>query len=301
MQPPIIAFIGFGEAGPSIAQGLMQAGITDIRAYDILVDDPQMRDAWIAKAEATGARACKSAQEAVTDATFVFSTVTSKEAPKAARSAAAHMGQGQTFLDLNSCAPSKKVTGHSEVYREDGANYIDVAVMDTVPGKGHTVPMLLAGTGLEAAIERLAPYGMNMRVVGEKIGEASSIKMCRSVFMKGLEAIICESMTAAHRAGVHERVLASIQATFPDLDWNQLATYHMGRMAEHGKRRADEMESVADTLEDLGVEPLTTVSTGKRQRWISDLGMREHFAAGPPDSLETFLEAVEAQEKAKAQ
>src|SRR3546814_10496637 len=112
--------------------------------------------------------------------------------------------------------------------------------MDTVPGRGHRGPMLLAGPGAAEAAERLAPLGMRVEVVGDTVGQASTIKMSRSVFMKGVESILCESLVAADRAGVADRVLASIQATFPGLDWRALATYHMGRMALHGRRRAIE-------------------------------------------------------------
>jgi 3-hydroxyisobutyrate dehydrogenase-like beta-hydroxyacid dehydrogenase len=129
-------------------------------------------------------------------------------------------------------------------------------------------------------------------VVGTEIGQASTIKMARSVFMKGIEAILCESLVAADRAGVADRVLASIQSTFPGLDWRQVATFHMGRMALHGRRRAIEMESVADTLRDLGLEPSTAVGTRDRQMWAADLGLREHFAGRDPETLEEFLSAV---------
>ena len=97
---------------------------------------------------------------------------------------------------------------------------------------------------------------------------------------------------AADRAGVADRVLASIQSTFPGLDWRQVATFHMGRMALHGKRRAIEMDSVADTLRDLGLEPSTALGTRDRQMWVADLGLREHFAGKDPESLEEFLAAV---------
>src|SRR3546814_10528144 len=110
--------------------------------------------------------------------------------------------------------------------------------------------------------------------------------------MKGIEAILCESLVAADRAGVADRVLASIQATFPGLDWRALATYHMGRMALHGRRRAIEMESVADTLRDLGLAPFTAEGTGKRPMWVAALDLRDRFGTARPATLEDFLAAV---------
>jgi len=276
-----------------IAAGLLDAGVASVAAYDILVDDPTTRDAWAAKAGMAGAIACTSVQVAVADADLILSTVTSERALDAAAMAAPYLHSGQFYLDLNSCSPGKKAAASEHVDRT-GARYVDVAVMDTVPGRGHRVPMLLAGPAAEDAAERLAPFGMTLEVVGDRVGQASTIKMARSVFMKGIEAILCESLVAADRAGVADRVLASIQGTFPDLDWRQLATYHMGRMALHGRRRAIEMDSVADTLRDLGLDPFTAEATGKRQMWTAELGLRERFAAAPPASLEEFLAAVRA-------
>ena len=247
---PRLAFIGFGEAGPLIAGGLLGAGAASVAAYDILVDDPAARDAWVAKAEAVPARACAAPADAVGDADLILSTVTSERALEAASAAAPHLRAGQLYLDLNSCSPGKKVKAAAAVETASAARYVDVAVMDTVPGRGHRVPMLLAGPAAHEAAERLAPFGMTLEVVGDTVGQASTIKRARSVFMKGLEAILCESLVAADRAGVADRVLASIQGTFPDLDWRRLATYHMGRMALHGRRRAVAMDSVADTITD---------------------------------------------------
>lgn len=287
-----LAFIGFGEAGPELARGLLGAGAKSVATYDILAADPATRDAWRAKAEGFGAKACNTPAEAVAEADLILSTVTSERALEAAESAAPHLRQGQLYLDLNSCAPGKKVKAAKAVESNSAARYVDVAVMDTVLGRGHVVPMLLAGEAAEAVAETMTSLGMNVEVVGTEIGQASTIKMARSVFMKGIEAILCESLVAADRAGVADRVLASIQSTFPGLDWRQVATFHMGRMALHGKRRAIEMESVADTLRDLGLEPSTALGTRDRQMWVADLGLRERFAGRDPETLEEFLEAV---------
>lgn len=289
---PRLAFIGFGEAGPLIARGLLDAGAASVAAYDILVLDPAARDAWASKAAAVPATACPGPAQAVEDADLVFSTVTSERALEAATAAAPHLRAGQFYLDLNSCSPAKKVKAAAAVEAASPARYVDVAVMDTVPGRGHRVPMLLAGPAAFEAADRMAALGMTVRVVGGVVGQASTIKMARSVFMKGIEAILCESLVAADRAGVADQVLASIQSTFPGLDWRQLATYHMGRMALHGRRRAIEMESVADTLRDLGLESFTAEGTGRRQMWVADLGLRDRFGSAGPDTLEDFLAAV---------
>ncbi|MBT5264363.1 MAG: NAD(P)-dependent oxidoreductase [Rhodospirillaceae bacterium] len=285
------AFIGFGEAGPLIAKGLIEAGAGPVSAYDILVEVGETRAGWIEKARSFGAMPAASPADAVADAEVVFSTVTSKEALVAAEAVAPHLQPGQFYLDLNSCSPGKKQAAAVAV-EGSGAEYVDVAVMDTVPGRGHKVSMLLSGVAVERVIERLAPFDMKLDPVGDAVGQASTVKMARSVFVKGLEAILCESLTAAERVGVQDRVLDSIQGSFPGLDWRKLATYHMGRVVEHAKRRADEMESVAETLEELGVEPFTAAATGQRIRWVEELGIKDKFAGDLPRTLDGFLEAI---------
>ncbi len=289
-----LAFIGFGEAGPLIAQGLLGAGAgsASASAFDILVDDPQTRETRWTKTVGFGARPCERVADALADADVVLSTVTSERALEAAESAVPHLRQGQFYLDLNSCSPAKKVRAAEAVEAQSAARYVDVAVMDTVPGRGHHVPMLFAGPATQDAAARLEPFGMTIEVVGDTVGQASTIKMARSVFMKGIEAILCECLVAADRAGVADRVLSSVQATFPGLDWRALATYHMGRMALHGRRRAIEMESVADTLRDLGLEPWTAMGTARRQMWVAELGLGTRFGPAGPETLEDFLTAV---------
>src|SRR5690606_38314266 len=196
---PRLAFIGFGEAGPLIAGGLLGAGAASVAAFDLLMRDPATREAWSQKAAAVPAKPCAGPAEAVGDADLVFSTVTSERALDAATEAAPHLRDGQFYLDLNSCSPGKKVKAAAVVEAASPARYVDVAVMDTVPGRGHRVPMLLAGPAAAGAAERLTPLGMQVEVVGDTVGQASTIKMSRSVFMKGIEAILCESLVAADR------------------------------------------------------------------------------------------------------
>src|SRR3546814_18696128 len=118
--------------------------------------------------------------------------------------------------------------------------------------------------------------------------------------MKGIEAILCESLVAADRAGVADRVLASIQATFPGLDWRALATYHMGRMALHGRRRAIEMESVADTLRDLGLAPFTAEGTAKPRNGAAALDLRDRFGTPAPPPMEDFRAALAERQRRPA-
>jgi 3-hydroxyisobutyrate dehydrogenase-like beta-hydroxyacid dehydrogenase len=138
----------------------------------------------------------------------------------------------------------------------------------------HKVPCLIGGPGAAALAPRAAALGMKMELVSGEVGQASAIKMFRSIVVKGLEALLVESMTACAEYGVEDRVLASLQETWPGIDWQKLAGYMIERVVTHGRRRAAEMREVSETLESIGMAPTMAAATAERQQWVADLGVR---------------------------
>jgi 3-hydroxyisobutyrate dehydrogenase len=167
--------------------------------------------------------------------------------------------------------------------------------MDLVPRWQHKVPMLVAGKDAEELIGKLAPYGVVMEAVGPDVGAASTIKMCRSVFMKGLDAILMECMVAAETAGVTDRIVSSLQVTIPEVNWPVFIGKKLGGAAQHSGRRAGEMREVAVTLRELGLDPTMAEATAERLQWCADLGMKER-AAGTrvPSSITEFVDDIRA-------
>jgi 3-hydroxyisobutyrate dehydrogenase-like beta-hydroxyacid dehydrogenase len=250
-----IAFIGFGEAGGILGAALAARGDTLVTAYDILLDDEVAAPAMGEKAARSHVVLLPSLEELLTGAELVFSAVTASEAAKVATDAARHMKEGQVFLDINSVSPTTKQRNASAI-EESGARFIEVAVMAPVPPKGLAVPLLIGGAGAADMAQTLNALGMNARVASEKVGAASAIKMCRSVFVKGLEALTTEALRAARHYGAEDEVLASLAASYPAMGWDkELPDYLVSRIAVHGRRRAAEMREVGKTLSDAGVAP----------------------------------------------
>ena len=167
---------------------------------------------------------------------------------------------------MNSVAPDTKRAAATFI-EAAGGRYVDVAVLAPVNPARMNVPLLLAGAAAEDAAQALPGAGFaDIRVVGDEIGRASAIKMIRSVMVKGIEALTAEMMLAATRAGVAQEVLASLDASERRDNWFTRAAYNIERMATHGARRAAEMEESAKTLSALGVDPLMTAGTVRRQR-----------------------------------
>lgn len=285
-----IAFIGFGEAGQLISRGLRADTGAEIRAYDILFGQPAGAPLETA-ARALGVGVARDHADAVRGAGLVFLAVTASSSLAAAQSCLPALTQGQLFLDVNSVSPQRKIDTAALV-APTGAAYVDVAVMAPAAPYLHKVPCLTGGPGAAALAPRAAALGMKMEVVSDQVGQASAIKMFRSIVVKGLEAILVEAMTAASEYGVEARVLASLQETFPGIDWEKLAGYMIERVVSHGKRRAAEMREVSATLEGIGLDPLMAAATAARQQWVADLDVRARLAGVKTEHRADLVRAI---------
>lgn len=264
-----IAFVGLGEAGSALVSGWGAAHASHISAYDIKIEDPETASEIRTRCADLNIKCCDSLGLALTGADIVFCTVTADQAVIAATNASADLGQGSIWCDLNSCAPSSKRTS-ADIIETAGGRYVDVAVMSPVHPKLNMVPLLVAGPHADDTAAILHALPMSPRVVEGPIGAASSIKMIRSVMVKGLEALTAECTLAAVAAGVEEEVLASLNKSHPGTDWNSQAAYNFERSIVHGTRRAAEMEEVAKTLTELGLPDDMANATIRWQNRIAD-------------------------------
>lgn len=291
MNYPRIGFVGFGEAGFHIGGGLHGAGVDGIAAFDIHRNTAILGDKIRERARETNTRLADSNAELTRECDIVISTVTANQALAAARQTAESLRPGQLYADMNSVSPTLKQT-IDRVISATGARFVEVAVMAPAPPYGHKVPMLVGGGGAPEFIERMLPFGMRMEFTSSKVGEAAATKMCRSVIVKGLEALLTECVLGASRYGAEERVFKSLAETFPGMDWAEMATYMVGRVVVHGERRAREMEDVAETIRSSGVDPIMAEATARRMDWSAQLGLKKLFNGAPPDTYRSFAVAV---------
>jgi 3-hydroxyisobutyrate dehydrogenase len=262
---PAIALIGFGEVGRIFARDLRATGCREIAAWDVAFADPASQQ--LAAALEAGARVGVSAADAVAGADVVISAVTAGSAVAAAEPAAAVLDRGAFYVDVNSVSPASKQAVASLV-EAGGGRFVEAAIMTSVPPRGLKSPMLLGGAHMAAFAAAMAPFAMDLSPYAERIGAASAVKMCRSVMVKGMEALFLESMIAARHYGVEGDVLASLKDVI-DQDWERLGGYMMSRALKHGRRRAEEMREVARTVAEAGLEPLQSTATAVRQDWAA--------------------------------
>ena len=266
-EPLSIALIGLGEVGRTLAEDLVARGGVRLSAWDL-----KFADAGSAPARALAGldvRAGADAADAVRGAELVISAVTAAQTEAAADAAVPGLARGAAYLDLNSASPSLKKAAAAAV-EAAGADYVEAAVMSPIGPKRIGAPMLLGGPRAEALAPRLQALGFaGARFYAPEVGRASAAKLSRSVIVKGVEAILAESLLTARHYGVEADVIASLNDLFPGPDWRKLSHYMIVRSIEHGVRRAEEMREAARTVADAGVDPLMSTATARRQDWAA--------------------------------
>jgi len=180
------------------------------------------------------------------------------------------MKKSAWFLDFNSASPAAKQRA-AKLVNWGGGHYVEGAVMTSVPPYRIKVPLLLGGPAAAELAPLINELGFNAKVASDKLGVSSAVKMCRSIMIKGMEAMVIEAFTTARAYGVEDQVLASLKATFPGIDWEKQGAYFFQRVIEHGRRRADEVREVAETVREAGLTPWSAQGTAERQAWIADL------------------------------
>ncbi|MEJ6023673.1 DUF1932 domain-containing protein [Ramlibacter sp. PS4R-6] len=263
-----IGVVGYGEVGKIFSKGLKDR-VRAMGAWDLKFAQAATRDAELAHAGDAGVTAHGSMRELCEASDLVISAVTASNTLAVAEEAAKSVRRGALFLDLNSASPGTKQKAAAAI-EAAGAQYVEAGVMTSVPPYGIQVPMLLGGARAADLAPLLQSWGMDAKAVSDKLGVASAIKMCRSVMIKGLEALVIESYATARAYGVEDHVLPTLRETFPSIDWDKQGAYFFSRVVEHGKRRAEEMREAANTVREAGFDPLMTAAIADKQQWVAD-------------------------------
>lgn len=291
MAAPRIGFLGFGEVGQRFAADLRAAHPrVEMATFDLLLHQAAAGDAMRRHAAAQRVEPTADAGALAAPDTLIFSAVTADQTLEAARSLALRPLDQAWVVDLNSAAPATKIECAALVAAA-GGRYVEAAVMTSVPPHGIRVPTLLGGAHAAEAERVLRELGFAVETVSADLGVASAIKLCRSVIIKGLESLVVESFTAARALGVEKQVLASLQETYPQFDWEKQGDYLFSRVIQHGKRRAEEMRASAAMVDATGVGGVMAGAASQRQSGVADLRARKVFA--DPVSLKPWRERAD--------
>ncbi|MFM7330913.1 MAG: DUF1932 domain-containing protein [Brachymonas sp.] len=280
-----IGVIGYGEVGKIFASGLKaKSGVQSIAAWDLKFAHQASRGVELAHAAQANVQACPGMQALCEASSFIISAVTASNTLAVAQEAAQSIQRGTVFLDLNSASPGTKQEC-AALIDAAGGQYVEAGVMASVPPYGILVPMLLGGLPAKNLAGLLSKWDLDTKAVSDQLGVASAIKMCRSVMIKGLEALVIESYSTARAYGVEDQMVATLQETFPSIDWNAQGAYFFSRVVQHGKRRAEEMRESARTVQEAGFEPLMTGSVAAKQQWVADQAEAGVFKDVPKEAV----------------
>lgn len=284
----LISFIGFGEAAFHIANGLKAEGLDNIIAYDINQNDEVKEKVIRKRAEEAEITLVNSLKDAYSSAQFVVSLTSASVAYEIAKQIIPNLNPGQTFVDMNAAAPMVK-SNIGNITRTKNVLVCDAAVMSTVPGNGHKVPIFLSGDGAENFYAGLSRYGMNLTNLNVPMGGSSAIKMFRSVFMKGLPQLMIESMTPAAKFGALDALVDSLNGSIYGKSIEDLAKILVARTMVHAERRSKEMKNVIMTLENMGLDASMSKSTLSKLEQLARMHLIDKIGA---DGNMDFRDAI---------
>lgn len=287
-----VCLLGFGEVGQTLAEDFQAVDGVELIAFDVLFGN--LNSGPSRAAASKGVRVAINANDAVAQADVVVSAVTAAQDLAAARSVTSGLKPSTFYLDVNSVSPGVKQQA-AEIVDAAGGRYVEAAIMSPIAPKRVASPMLFGGAHAQAFLPIARRLGFaGAQVFAEQVGRASAAKMCRSVMIKGMEALLAESLLSARHYGVEQTVLGSLQNLFPAADWSKLSRYMISRSLIHGRRRAEEMREVAKTVAEAGLEPHMSSAAALRQDWAA--AFAEQAVC---EELEPMLDAVLARAKAE--
>jgi len=275
-----VGFVGFGEAAYCIAQGLRQEGVERILSYDVMQNDPKMKESFEQKCADCGAKMMASAADVCREAELVISAVPSKYAVSVARSTLDGVHSGLLFLDVSTATPAEK-REIADMVEEKGALCADGAMLGTLLKDKHQVPILLSGNGAAAIKEKMDPYHMRLEVVEGVSGVATGIKFIRSIAAKGLSCLLIEALQAGQRFGVEQIIVDSFLDSYGP-GFIEIVDGYVSGAVLHADRREHEMQNVVDFLRSESLPFTMAEASRQKLKWLHDNKVKDHFNTGVP-------------------
>lgn len=272
-----IGFIGFGEVAAVLTKVLNERKV-NIVAHDIL---PKNRNGV----------EFLSLREVVTSSKYILSTVTTQVAKDVAQESMQYLQPGQIYVDLNSTAPSIKIE-INKIIEKSGADFVEGVILGAIGVTGGQTHILTGGIKGPEVARFFSDVGLNVSFYKEEIGKASMFKMLRSIFSKGLEALLLELLIAGKRAGIVEDLWKDITELMNGKPFEQIASNWIQTHAVAYKRRYYEMIQVTETIQDLGIDPLISSGTKAFFERSLSLGFQEKFLE-KPDSIKDVIGFME--------
>ena len=289
-----IGFIGYGEAAFNISLGLGREGISGIRATDAMMHHEVMGKQVHSRAQEAGVTLVDTNQEIAQWADVVFAAVPSSFTMDVCNDVKACLRPGQVYVDVSASTPTVK-EAIWEAIKDTGVLFADAAMLGSLPKDKHQVPITASGNGAAKFYELMTPYGMKITLAGEKAGSASAIKLVRSIFMKGIAALMIDTMQAADAYGVSSEIVASLSKSLDGIPF----TSHLDRIvtgtALHCTRRAAELKGSVAMQEEAGLNPEMTLASKHGHEALEKYEFAKRYVDNKPSGWQEIIEAIRVQ------
>jgi 3-hydroxyisobutyrate dehydrogenase-like beta-hydroxyacid dehydrogenase len=273
-----MGFIGFGEAAAVFAKPIMESGV-QVNAYDVLLSQTKGKE--ILENRARGMKLnFLNLPEMIEQSNYLISTVTTQVAKQVATDCSGYLKSGQVFIDLNSTAPAIK-NEINEIILKTGADFVEGAVLGAVGATGASTKILFGGIKAEETTKVFKELGLNVAFFSEEIGKASQFKMLRSIYSKGLEALLLELLISGEKAGIKDELWDDIVQLMKSNSFEKTASNWIRTHALACERRYYEMAQVVETMKELNLEPILTTGTVNFFKRSVTLGFKDNFTEKP--------------------
>jgi len=283
-----IGFIGFGEAASSIAAGLYDEGVRNIIAYDTMADHATAGPLIHKKAEDVHVEIKATPGEVAREAEVIIASVPSKYCLDACDSVKEYLHEGQIYADTSASLP-ESMKEIEERLKGTGALFADVAMLGALLQCRHKVPILVSGSGAQQFHDLMTPYHMQIEVIDEIAGNASSIKLVRSVLLKGISGLVFTTLFAAEKYGIAERTVQSICETMDG--FGPFITNFKGAVGgvKHYARRADELAHCVEMLDRIGVDSTMARGAQAMLEYAASFHLEEKYVSGAPEDFLSII------------
>jgi len=282
-----LGLMGFGQVGSAFAKGLRKEGFPYIVAYDKMQDTQPYGDMIKRKAKEANIELLSDVEQLVRNSDIIICVTSASVAVESAQQVLPFITSNHIYADFNSASPGIKQQ-IADFIVKTGAKFVDGAIMGSISLYGHKSKILVCGDGAEALAEVLCKWSMNIKKIGDKPGQASALKMVRSVWAKGIEALLIESLLAAYEYEILEPVFESVCEMMQE-DFATLANMLITTDAIHAQRRAHEMDEVIQTLQHVGADFTMSQATRNKLQWSANLGMKEEYKGEIPNDFREVL------------
>lgn len=282
-----VAFIGLGEVGSNVTIGLAQKGVP-VKGYDIKFETEGLEN--FKKCADAGVVLASSPEDLINGADIIIAVTSCSHALATAKMYKPYLKKNQVYCEFNSTVPA--AVKEVEEYIGDACTFIDGCVLVSANIHKEKSPCCSSGPAAEAVTKELNDMGMNIRYLGDKIGQASAFKVIRSIFTKNLEATLIETMTCARYYGVEDLIFDSIVTFLSDSPLDVTLPMMIKTNAVHAHRRGEEIEEIAVMQKNAGLENTMSEAATKKLFWLASLGMGERFGGKPAPSMNDFCDAL---------